>query len=592
MKINKNIIKELNDYLDEFNLTEIEYTEKDVKVKVSRSRASKKYETSITNNENIIKTEKVLTDDTKKITSPIIGTAYLAPEPGGKKFIEVGQKIKKGDTVMIVEAMKTMNHVPSPVDGLVKEISVEDGQPVEFGTDYCNPRLKLMFKKILIANRGEIAVRVIRACKEWGISTVAIHSDVDRDSMHVRLADESICVGPHQPTLSYLNIPAIMSAIELTGSEAVHPGYGFLSENFEFVKILEENNIKFIGPSSHLIKMMGDKIEAKKVAKKYGLPVIEGSDGGINDIDEAKKICEKVGFPVLIKASGGGGGKGMKIVNKIEDFKNLFLTAKQEAKKFFGNDEVYIEKFFQILDILKFKFFQEKRTVHLHERDCSVQRRHQKLIEETPSPVLNESIRKDLFERTVNMVSQIGYEGAGTVEFIYEDGKFYFLEMNTRVQVEHPVTEMVTGIDIIKEQIWIAYSGETALKQTDVNPRGHAIECRINAEDPSNNFQPSPGKIGMCHQPSGFRTRVDGSIYQGYKITPYYDSMVCKVITHGRNREEAIQRMLRSLDEFVIDGITTTIELHKMLLNNKKFINSDFNVSWLDKEKYFNYNIF
>ena len=443
-----------------------------------------------------------------------------------------------------------------------------------------------MFKKILIANRGEIAVRIIRACKEWGIATVAIHSDVDRESMHVRLADESICVGPHQPTLSYLNIPAIMSAIELTGSEAVHPGYGFLSENFEFAKILEENDIKFIGPSSNLIKMMGDKIEAKKVAKEYGLPVIEGSEGGIKDINEAKKICEKIGFPVLIKASGGGGGKGMKIVNKQEEFENLFLTAKQEAKKFFGNDEVYIEKFFQNPRHIEVQVLSGKnRTVHLHERDCSVQRRHQKLIEETPSPILDDTIRKDLFERTVSMVSKIGYEGAGTVEFIYEDGKFYFLEMNTRVQVEHPVTEMVTGIDIIKEQIWIAFSGDTALEQSDINPRGHAIECRINAEDPSNNFQPSPGKIGMCHQPSGFRTRVDGSIYQGYKITPYYDSMVCKVITHGRNREEAIQRMLRSLDEFVIDGITTTIELHKILLNNKKFITSDFNVSWLDKEK-------
>ena len=443
-----------------------------------------------------------------------------------------------------------------------------------------------MFKKILIANRGEIAVRIIRACKEWGIETVAIHSDVDRDSMHVRLADESICVGPYQPTLSYLNIPAIMSAIELTGSEAVHPGYGFLSENSEFAKILEENNIKFIGPSSSLIKMMGDKIEAKKVAKQYGLPVIEVSDGGIKDLDEAKKICEKVGFPILIKAAGGGGGKGMKIVNKIEDFENLFLTAKQEAKKFFGNDEVYIEKFFQNPRHIEVQVLSGKnRTVHLHERDCSVQRRHQKLIEETPSPVLNDSLRRDLFEKTVTMVSKIGYEGAGTVEFIYEDGKFYFLEMNTRVQVEHPVTEMVTGIDIIKEQIWIAFTGDTALTQADVNPRGHAIECRINAEDPSNNFQPSPGKIGMCHQPSGFRTRVDGSIYQGYKITPYYDSMVCKVITHGRNREEAIQRMLRSLDEFVIEGITTTIDLHKVLLNNKKFISSNFNVSWLDKEK-------
>ncbi len=443
-----------------------------------------------------------------------------------------------------------------------------------------------MFKKILIANRGEIAVRIIRACKEWGIATVAIHSDVDRESMHVRLADESICIGPHQPTLSYLNIPAIMSAIELTGAEAVHPGYGFLSENFEFAKILEENDIKFIGPSSKLIKMMGDKIEAKKVAKEYGLPVIEGSAGGIKDINEARKICEKIGFPVLIKASGGGGGKGMKIVNKQEEFENLYLTAKQEAKKFFGNDEVYIEKFFQNPRHIEVQILSGKnRTVHLHERDCSVQRRHQKLIEETPSPVLDDTIRKDLFEKTVSMVSKIGYEGAGTVEFIYEDGKFYFLEMNTRVQVEHPVTEMVTGIDIIKEQIWIAFSGDTALKQSDINPRGHAIECRINAEDPSNNFQPSPGKIGMCHQPSGFRTRVDGSIYQGYKITPYYDSMVCKVITHGRNREEAIQRMLRSLDEFVIDGITTTIKLHKILLNNKKFITSDFNVSWLDKEK-------
>ena len=443
-----------------------------------------------------------------------------------------------------------------------------------------------MFKKILIANRGEIAVRVIRACKEWGIATVAIHSDVDRDGMHVRLADESVCVGPHQPSLSYLNIPAIMSAIELTGAEAVHPGYGFLSENYEFAKILEENNIKFIGPSSDLIKMMGDKIQAKKVAKEYGLPVIEGSDGGIKDLDEAKKICENIGFPVLIKASGGGGGKGMKIVNKLEEFENLFLTAKQEAKKFFNNDEVYIEKFFQNPRHIEVQVLSGKnRTVHLHERDCSVQRRHQKLIEETPSPVLDEAIRKDLFEKTVSMVSKIGYEGAGTVEFIYEDGKFYFLEMNTRVQVEHPVTEMVTGIDIIKEQIWIAFSGDTALEQSDVNPRGHAIECRINAEDPSNNFQPSPGKIGMCHQPSGFRTRVDGSIYQGYKITPFYDSMVCKVITHGRNREEAIQRMLRSLDEFVIEGITTTIELHKVLLHNKKFLNSDFNVSWLDNEK-------
>ena len=443
-----------------------------------------------------------------------------------------------------------------------------------------------MFKKILIANRGEIAVRVIRACKEWGISTVAIHSDVDRDSMHVRLADESICVGSHQPSNSYLNIPAIISAIELTNSEAVHPGYGFLSENAEFAKILEENNIKFIGPSSDLISKMGDKIQAKKIAKQYGLPVIEGSEGGVSDIEEAKKLCQSIGFPVLIKAAGGGGGKGMKIVHKQEEFENLFLTAKLEAKKFFGNDEVYIEKFFQNPRHIEVQVLSGKnRTVHLHERDCSVQRRHQKLIEETPSPILTPEIRKDLFDRTVKMVSQIGYEGAGTVEFIYEDGKFYFLEMNTRVQVEHPVTEVVTGIDIIKEQIYIAFHGDTTLKQEDINPRGHAIECRINAEDASKNFQPSPGKITMCHQPSGFRTRVDGAIYQGYKVTPFYDSMICKLICHGRNRDEAIQRMKRSLDEFVIDGIKTTIDLHQKLLNHKKFIESDFNVSWLDNDK-------
>ena len=443
-----------------------------------------------------------------------------------------------------------------------------------------------MFKKILIANRGEIAVRVIRACKEWGIRTVAVHSNVDKESMHVRLADESVCIGSHQPANSYLNIPAIMSAIELTSAEAVHPGYGFLSENTNFAKILEENKIKLIGPSSDIIKKMGDKIEAKKIAKKYGLPVIEGSEGGVSNSKQAKEISKKIGFPVLIKAAGGGGGKGMKIVRDEKDFDLSFSSAKTEALKYFGNDEVYIEKFFQNPRHIEVQVLSGKnRTIHLHERDCSVQRRHQKLIEETPSPLLTDEIRKDLFNKTVNMVSKIGYEGAGTVEFIYEDGKFFFLEMNTRVQVEHPVTEVVTGIDIIKEQISIAHSGNTALKQEDIKPRGHAIECRINAEDPSKNFQPSSGKIGICHQPSGFRTRVDGAIFQGYKITPYYDSMVCKLICHGRNRTEAIQRMIRSLDEFVIEGITTTIELHKKLLTHKKFVDSDFNVSWLDNEK-------
>ena len=434
-----------------------------------------------------------------------------------------------------------------------------------------------MFKKVLIANRGEIAVRVIRACKEWGIGTVAIHSDVDSDSMHVRLADESVCIGSHQPQNSYLNISAIMSAVDLTGAEAIHPGYGFLSENHKFAEIVEKHNIKFIGPKSNIIKKMGDKIEAKIIAKNNGLPVIEGSEGGIKDLSEAKSICKKIGYPILIKASAGGGGKGMKVVDNEKDLPGLYSLARLEAKKYFGNDEVYIEKYFKNPRHIEVQILSGKnKTVHLNERDCTVQRKHQKLIEETPSPVLDDKTRTDLLNKTVKMVESLGYEGAGTVEFIYENGKFYFLEMNTRVQVEHPVTEVQTGIDIVKEQIWIAHSGETALKQSDISARGHTIECRINAEDPTKNFQPSPGIISVCHQPSGFRTRVDGSIFQGCKITPYYDSLICKLICKGRNRTEAIQRTLRSLNEFVIDGITTTIDLHKKNIIPRKIYNIKF----------------
>jgi len=445
-----------------------------------------------------------------------------------------------------------------------------------------------MFKKILVANRGEIAVRVIRACKEWGISTVAVHSDVDADAMHVRLADESICIGSHQPQNSYLNIAALMSAADVTKSDAVHPGYGFLSENAKFAEIVTKHGLKFIGPSADLIKKMGDKIEARKIAKENGLPVIEGSEGNINSVEEAKKISDKIGYPVLIKAAGGGGGKGMKVANKPEELEKLLPMAKLEAKKYFNNDNVYIEKYFKNPRHIEVQILSGKnKTVHLNERDCSVQRKHQKLIEETPSPVIDQKIRSNLLEKTVKMAEKIGYEGAGTVEYIYENGKFYFLEMNTRVQVEHPVTEVATGIDIIKQQIAIASTGNTDLNQDDVKARGHAIECRINAEDPGKNFQPSPGIINVCHQPSGFRTRVDGAIFQGCKITPYYDSLICKLICHGRNRTEAIQRMLRALDEFVIEGITTTINLHKKILSHEKFISSDFDVNWLVSEKFY-----
>ena len=445
-----------------------------------------------------------------------------------------------------------------------------------------------MFKKILVANRGEIAVRIIRACKEWGISTVAVHSDVDVDSMHVRLADESICIGAHQPQNSYLNVASLMSAAEVTGAEAIHPGYGFLSENSKFAEIVTKHGLKFIGPSSDLIKKMGDKIQARKIAKENGLPIIEGSEGDINSVEEAKKISEKIGYPVLIKAAGGGGGKGMKVANKPEELEKLLPMARLEAKKYFNNDSVYIEKYFKNPRHIEVQILSGKnKTVHLNERDCSVQRNHQKLIEETPSPIIDEKIRSNLLEKTVKMAEKIGYEGAGTVEYIYEDGKFYFLEMNTRVQVEHPVTEVATGIDIVKQQIAIASTGNTDLDQNDVKARGHAIECRINAEDPSKNFQPSPGIISVCHQPSGFRTRVDGAIFHGCKITPYYDSLICKLICHGRNRTEAIQRMLRALDEFVIEGITTTIDLHKKILGHEKFISSDFDVNWLAKESFY-----
>ena len=445
-----------------------------------------------------------------------------------------------------------------------------------------------MFKKILVANRGEIAVRIIRACKELGVSTVAVHSDVDHDSMHVRLADESVCIGSHQPQNSYLNIAALLSAADLTNAEAVHPGYGFLSESYNFAEMVTKHGIKFIGPNPLLIKSMGNKIEAKQIASKNGLPIIPGSEGEITTLDQAKKICSSISFPVLVKAAGGGGGKGMRIVTKESELENSMNEVKNEAKKYFNNDEIYIEKYFNNPRHIEVQILSDKnKTIHLGERDCSIQRRYQKLIEETPSPILSNEVRKNLLSRTVKMVEKIGYEGAGTVEFIYDDGNFYFLEMNTRIQVEHPVSEVVTGIDIVKEQISIAAKGYTTLNQTDIIPRGHAIECRINAENPSKNFQPSPGTITVCHQPSGFRTRIDGAIFQGCKISPYYDSLICKLICHGRNRIEAIQRTLRSLDEFVIEGITTTIDLHKKILNQEKFISSNFNVNWLNQEKFY-----
>ncbi len=446
-----------------------------------------------------------------------------------------------------------------------------------------------MIKKILIANRGEIAVRVIRACKELEIATVAVHSTADNESMHVRLADESICIGSQKAQDSYLNIPSLISAIEITGADAVHPGYGFLSENYKFAEILEQHKIKFIGPSSELIRKMGDKIEAKKIAKSLGLPIVSGSETGIKDISEAIKISKEIGFPVLIKAAGGGGGKGMRIVHSEDKLEENIKIAQTEAKKFFNNEEVFIEKFFENPRHIEVQILSDGKdnTVHLGERDCSVQRRYQKIIEESPCPVINDEQRKYLLDVSVNAISKLGYEGAGTLEFIYDKGKFYFLEMNTRLQVEHPVTEEVTGIDLVKRQIEIASTGKLNLQQKDITFFGHAIECRINAEDPSKDFLPSAGTIKTYNQPSGPGTRVDSCVFQGCKIPPYYDSLVAKLICHGRDRASAISRLKRSLDEFVIEGVSTTIDLHKKILRNKDFINSKYDVNWLSKTKFY-----
>ena len=446
-----------------------------------------------------------------------------------------------------------------------------------------------MIKKILIANRGEIAVRVIRACKELEIATVAVHSTADNESMHVRLADESICIGSQKAQDSYLNIPSLISAIEITGADAIHPGYGFLSENYKFAEILEQHKIKFIGPSSELIRKMGDKIEAKKIAKSLGLPIVSGSETGIKDIGEAIKISKEIGFPVLIKAAGGGGGKGMRIVHSEDKLEENIKIAQTEAKKFFNNEEVFIEKFFENPRHIEVQILSDgkENTVHLGERDCSVQRRYQKIIEESPCPVINDEQRKYLLDVSVNAISKLGYEGAGTLEFIYDKGKFYFLEMNTRLQVEHPVTEEVTGIDLVKRQIEIASTGKLSLQQKDITFFGHAIECRINAEDPSKDFLPSAGTIKTYNQPSGPGTRVDSCVFQGCKIPPYYDSLVAKLICHGRDRSSAISRLKRSLDEFVIEGVSTTIDLHKKILINEDFINSKYDVNWLSKTKFY-----
>ena len=442
-----------------------------------------------------------------------------------------------------------------------------------------------MFKKILIANRGEIALRIIRACREMGIQSVAVHSTADANSMFVRLADESVCIGPPQGKDSYLNIPSILTAAAVTGAEAIHPGYGFLSENAQFAQMIEEHGFTFIGPKAEHIEKMGDKVMAKKTVIELGLPVVPGSPGAVESVEDGLKICNDAGYPVIIKAASGGGGKGMQVVRNDAEFEEAFTTARREAAANFGDDTVYIEKYLEKPRHIEIQIFGDKHgnAIHLGERDCSIQRRHQKVVEEAPSPVLPEDERNAIGKLSAEMVRKMGYVGAGTIEFLYEDGQFYFMEMNTRIQVEHPVTEMITGVDLIAEQIRVAYGEPLSLNKENIKLRGHAIEVRINAEDPKT-FIPSPGKIKQFHAPGGLGVRFDSAIYGGYSIPPYYDSMIGKLIVHGRDRDEAIKRLRRAIVETVVDGIKTTLPLHEWILSQDEFISGDYNIHWLEKK--------
>ncbi|MGR7996527.1 acetyl-CoA carboxylase biotin carboxylase subunit [Xanthobacter sp. ZOL 2024] len=440
-----------------------------------------------------------------------------------------------------------------------------------------------MFKKILIANRGEIALRILRACKELDIATVAVHSTADADAMHVRLADESVCIGPPAARDSYLNIPSILAACEITGADAVHPGYGFLAENARFAEILADHNIGFIGPKAEHIRIMGDKIEAKKTAQALGIPVVPGSEGGIRDDAEAHRVAEEIGYPVLVKAAAGGGGRGMKVALSKEELSQALSTARIEAKAAFGDDAVYLEKYLSTPRHIEVQVLGDGRgnAIHLGERDCSLQRRHQKVWEEAPSPVITPEQRAEIGETCANAMRQLKYLGVGTIEFLYENGRFYFIEMNTRIQVEHPVTEMVTGIDLINEQIRVAAGEPMGLTQADVAIDGHAIECRVNAEHPTT-FRPSPGKITHYHVPGGLGVRVDSNAYQGYVIPPTYDSLVGKLIVYGKTRDECLRRLRRALDEFVVDGIDTTLPLFRTLVRTPDIAAAQYDIHWLE----------
>jgi len=441
-----------------------------------------------------------------------------------------------------------------------------------------------LFEKVLIANRGEIALRIHRACREMGIHTVAVHSTADADAMHVRLADESVCIGPPAAKDSYLNIPAILTAASITGADAIHPGIGFMSENARFAEMVEEHGFVFIGPTPEHIRIMGDKVTAKETVKKLGLPTVPGSAGAVATVEEAAKVAEKTGYPVLIKAAAGGGGKGMKVANSAKELAEAYSLARGEARAAFGNDEVYMEKYLAHPRHIEVQLIGDTHghALHFGERDCSIQRRHQKVIEEAPSPGLNASEREKIGALAAGVIKKLGYRGVGTIEFLYENGQFYFIEMNTRLQIEHTITEMITGIDLVREQIRVAAGLPLSYEQKDIAFNGHAIECRINAENPET-FAPSPGKISNFHPPGGLGVRVDSALYDGYRVPPHYDSMIAKLVVHGTNRNECLLRLRRCLEEFVIGGIDTTLPLHRRIIAEPDFINGNYDIRWLEE---------
>lgn len=441
-----------------------------------------------------------------------------------------------------------------------------------------------MFEKVLIANRGEIALRIHRACREMGIRTVAVHSTADADAMHVRMADESVCIGPPAARLSYLNMPAILTAAAMTGADAIHPGIGFLSENEQFASMVEEHGFTWIGPSPEHLRIMGDKVTAKKTAVEIGIPCVPGSAGAVEHLDEAIKIAREIRYPVLIKAAAGGGGKGMKVARSEEELMEAYQLARAEAQAAFGNDMVYMEKYLTHPRHIEIQLLGDMHgtAVHFGERDCSIQRRHQKVIEETPSPALNPEEREKIGEIARRAIEKLGYKSVGTIEFLYEDGEFYFIEMNTRLQIEHTITEMITGIDLVREQIRVATGAPLGYTQKDIEFTGHAIECRINAEHPET-FVPSPGVIRYFHAPGGLGVRVDSAVYDGYRVPPHYDSMIAKLIVHGKTRNECLLRLKRSIEEFVIDGINTTLPLHSRIISQPDFIDGNYDIHWLEK---------